>query len=177
MARLTSQQWEKARAEYEVRGVSLGDIARQFGIATSSVSRKAKAQHWTQGQMQELANRKVVAIKELADVEAKTQDLPLHFQYTFEDVVREKLRAEGILATLGQVLATKAIELAKKATKPEDVETLSRVHKNLAPAAPREATSTTVNVNQQAQGIRPLSPREALLDLAKRSHGEVEDLP
>lgn len=41
MGRLTQEQWEQARAEYEVRGISLGEIAKAFGVATSSVSRKA----------------------------------------------------------------------------------------------------------------------------------------
>lgn len=44
MARLTDRQWEQARAEYEVRGISLGEVAKSFGVATSSVSRKAKAE-------------------------------------------------------------------------------------------------------------------------------------
>ena len=34
MARLTSEQWEQARAEYEVRGVSLGEVARRFGAVS-----------------------------------------------------------------------------------------------------------------------------------------------
>lgn len=170
MGRLSGEQWEKARAEYEVRGISLGEMAREFGIATSSVSRKARSEHWAQGQMQDLANRKVAAIKEIVDVETQTQDLPLHFQYTLEDVIREKLRAEGALATFGHVLASKAAELAKKATNPEDVETLSRVHKNLAPPAPKEAASTTVNVNQQqAQGIKAESPRDALAEITRQA--------
>lgn len=28
MGRLTQEQWEQARAEYEVRGISLGEIAK-----------------------------------------------------------------------------------------------------------------------------------------------------
>ena len=51
MARLTPEQWERARAEYEVRGVSLGDVAKRFGVATSSVSRRARAEGWMQGKM------------------------------------------------------------------------------------------------------------------------------
>ena len=73
MARLKAEQWEQARAEYEVRGVSLGDIARSLKVATSSVSRRAKAEGWTQGRMQGLVGRKVAAIKELSEVETQTQ--------------------------------------------------------------------------------------------------------
>ena len=94
MARLTADQWEQARAEYEVRGVSLGDVAKRFGVATSSVSRRARAEGWIQGKMQELAERKVAAVKELAAVETQTQDLPLRFQHTLQSVVQERLQAE-----------------------------------------------------------------------------------
>lgn len=148
MARLKAEQWEQARAEYEVRGVSLGDIARSLKVATSSVSRRAKAEGWTQGRMQGLVGRKVAAIKELSEVETQTQELPLRFQYTMESVVRERLQAEGMLASLDVALAEKAIALAQKATSAGEIETLSRARRNLAPQTASDR-GTTVNVNQQ----------------------------
>ena len=151
MARLTADQWEQARAEYEVRGMSLGDVAKRFGVATSSVSRRAKAEGWIQGKMQELAERKVAAVKELAAVETQTQDLPLRFQHTLQSVVQERLQAEGMLASLDVALATRAIALANQATSAADIETLSRARKNLAPAQQAPTQQTTVTVNQQAQ--------------------------
>lgn len=151
MARLTADQWEQARAEYEVRGVSLGDVAKRFDVATSSVSRRARAEGWVQGKMQDLAERKVAAVKALAEVETQTQDLPLRLQYTLQSVVRERLQAEGMLASLDVALAAKAITLAHQATSAADIETLSRARKNLAPAQQAPAQQTTVTVNQQAQ--------------------------
>lgn len=151
MARLTPEQWEQARAEYEVRGVSLGDVAKRFGVATSSVSRRARAEGWTQGKMQDLADRKIAAIKEIAAVETQTQDLPLRFQHTLQSVVKERLQAEGLLASLDVALATKAISLANQATSAADIETLSRARKNLAPAQQTPAQQTNVTVTQQAQ--------------------------
>lgn len=147
MARLKAEQWEQARAEYEVRGVSLGDIARSLKVATSSVSRRAKAEGWTQGRMQGLVGRKVAAIKELSEVETQTQELPLRLQYTMDSVVRERLQAEGLLASLDVALAGKAIALAQKATSAGEIETLSRARRNLAPQT--SDRGTTVNVNQQ----------------------------
>ena len=151
MARLTPEQWEQARAEYEVRGVSLGDVAKRFGVATSSVSRRARAEGWMQGKMQDLAERKVAAVKALAEVETQTQDLPLRFQHTLQSVVKERLQAEGMLASLDVALATKAIALANQATKADELETLSRARKNLAPAQQAAASQTTVNVQQAAE--------------------------
>lgn len=148
MARLTNAQWAQAQAEYEVRGVSLGEIAKIYRVATSSVSRKAKADGWTQGKMQDLLERKVAAVKALAEVETQTQALPLRLQYTLQSVVQERLQAEGMIASLDIALAVKSIELAALATRPDEVEILSRARRNLAPSAQQAAT--TVTVNQQA---------------------------
>ena len=49
MARLTSEQWEQARAEYEVRGVSLGEVARRFGVSQQAASKRARKEGWKQG--------------------------------------------------------------------------------------------------------------------------------
>lgn len=151
MARLTAEQWEAARAEYEVRGVSLGDVARRFGVATSSVSRRANVEGWVQGKMQGLVEMKVTAVKALAEVETQTQDLPLRYRHTLQSVVQERLQAEGMLASLDVALATKAITLANQATSAADIETLSRVRKNLAPAQQAPAQQTNVTVTQQTQ--------------------------
>lgn len=175
MARLTADQWEQARAEYEVRGVSLGDLAKRYCVATSSVSRKAKAEGWVQGKMQDLAERKVAAVKALAEVETQTQDLPLRFQHTLQSVVQERLQAEGMLASLDVALAAKAITLAKQASSPDEIEALSRARKNLAPAQQAPAQQTTVTVNQQQAQSAAMSPRDALAEIVRQSDEVIED--
>lgn len=152
MARLSEDQWQAARAEYEVRGISLGDVAKKFGVNVSSVSRRAKSDGWVQGQMQELANRKVAAVKEMAAVEMQTQELPLRTRHTLQTVVQERLQAEGMLASLDIALADRAISLAMEATSPDDIETLSRARKNLAPVhAPAPQTNVTVTQQTEAK--------------------------
>ncbi len=151
MARLSDDQWQAARAEYEVRGISLGDVAKKFGVNVSSVSRRAKSDGWIQGQMQELAARKIAAVKEIAAVEMQTQGLPLRFRHTLQTVVQERLQAEGMLASLDIALADRAITMAMEATSPDDIETLSRARKNLAPAVHAPAQNTNINVTQQTE--------------------------
>lgn len=151
MARLSEDQWQAARAEYEVRGISLGDVAKKFGVNVSSVSRRAKSEGWIQGQMQELAARKVAAVKEMAAVEMQTQELPLRTRHTLQTVVQERLQAEGMLASLDIALADRAIALAMEATSPDDIETLSRARKNLAPSVHVPAPQTNVTVTQQTE--------------------------
>lgn len=169
MGRLTAAQWEQARAEYEVRGVSLGDIARQHGVATSSVSRKARAEGWMQGRLQEVVEQKVAAVKEIARIETQTQDLPLRMRHTLQSVVEERLQAEGMLASLDVALAVKGIELARVVTSAQELETLARARRHLAPHQHGNAPatqSTSVIVNQQSQAaaasearIEPPEPR------------------
>ncbi len=92
MGRLTQEQWEQARAEYEVRGISLGEIAKAFGVATSSVSRKATAEGWTQGKMQGLVQKKVACIKDLQEVETKSKTCPCIFNTLLRARCRRNFR-------------------------------------------------------------------------------------
>lgn len=151
MARLTAEQWEQARANYEVRGVSLGDVAKRFGVDRAAVSRRAKKEGWVQGKSHGVVEKKVMAIKALAEADAESHALPVTFQHTVDSVVQERLQAEGLLASLDVALAAKAITLAGQATSPEEIEALSRARKNLVPAQQAPAQQTTVNVSQQAQ--------------------------
>ena len=175
MARLKPEQWEQARAEYEVRGVSLGDVAKCFDVATSSVSRRARAEGWVQGKMQDLAERKVAAVKELAAVEKQTQDPPVRFQHTLQKGGQGRPQAEGMLASLDVALAAKAITLANQASSPDEIEALSRARKNLAPAQQAPAQQTTVTVNQQQAQSAAMSPRDALAEIVRQSDEVIED--
>lgn len=175
MARLTDEQWERARAEYEVRGVSLGEVAKVFGVATSSVSRRARAEGWTQGKMQDLVERKVAAAKEIHAVETQMQDLPLRFRMTLEEAVQERLNAEGLLARLDATLARKGTLMAQAAVTPEELEMLSRVSRNIRPQAERSPqTTVTVTQQQAASAQAALSPRDALAEIVRQSAGEYD---
>jgi transposase-like protein len=152
MPRLTAEQWERARAEYEVRGVSLKSIAKKYGITLPAVSARAKAQGWTQGKTKPLADRKVAAIKELIAVEEETKPLPLVQKYTLDTVVREQLEESAAVAALGRAIANKGLEILKKVESPLEWETMTRGKRNLAPPpAPAKGGDTTVNVQATAQ--------------------------
>ena len=171
MARLTAEQWEKARADYEVRGISLGEVARQHGITRQAVSLRAKNENWQQGKTCGLVNKKVNAIKELTEAEAETCHLPQVYQLTIEQAVKEQLEAEGLLAALSNRIASRAIALTTDANTPEDLETLSRVKRNLMPQ--QAPASTTVNVAQtQAQQV--MTPDQVCDALIARQRAEIE---
>ena len=143
MARLSAEQWEQARAEYEVRGVSLGEVAKAFGVATSSVSRRARAEGWTQGKMQDLVERKVAAAKEMQAVETQMQELPL--------------RTEGAALNFARAVAMKGTAMTKTAESPAELELLSRAARNVMPQVDK-GEHTTVNVQQHAQAQAAAAP-------------------
>ena len=158
MARLSAEQWEQARAEYEVRGVSLGEVAKAFGVATSSVSRRARAEGWTQGKMQDLVERKVAAAKEMQAVETQMQELPLRFQLTLQEVVQERLRTEGAALHFARAVAMKGTAMTRAAESPAELELLSRAARNVMPQVDK-GQHTTVNVQQHAQAQAAATPQ------------------
>ena len=172
MARLTPQQWEQARADYEVRGISLGEVARQYGVTRQAVSLRASKDGWQQGKTCGLVNKKVNALKELAKIDAETCRLPQVFRLTVEQAVRERLESEGLLAALGNRIASRAIAMTVEADTPEALETLSRVKRNLTPQ--QDKGGTTVNVNQQqAQSMAP-DPSAVMADIRRQAAAGVE---
>ena len=151
MARLTSEQWEQARAEYEVRGVSLGEVARRFGVSQQAASKRARKEGWKQG---------------------KSCGQVTTFRSTIDDVVRERLEADHLFAQFDKALILKAHAVLSKVELPEEWETMTRGRRNLAPQQER---GTTVNVSQQASaqaaalaGASVLSPRDALNEILEQ---------
>ena len=149
MARLTAAQWEQARADYEVRGISLGEIGKRYAVAKSSVSRKASSEGWKQGKMQPLIDQKIAATKQMQEVETQLQRLPLRFQLTVQEVVQERLGTEAAALHFARIVAKKGAEMAALAKTPDDIEKLGRAARNVMPQYDK-GSSTTVNVTQQA---------------------------
>jgi hypothetical protein len=133
MPRLTPQQWERARAEYEVKGVSLGDISRRYRVDIGGVSRRAKKDGWCQGKNQGLVERKARAVKEIVAVEKESQALPLTFQQALDAAVKSRLELDGLLLDFDRALIAKGLEILTKTDSPEKWETMTRGKRNLAP--------------------------------------------
>lgn len=60
MPRLTTEQWADVRAEREASGTSFGALSAKFGIDQAAICRRAKKEHWGDGQdVAEVIRRKV----------------------------------------------------------------------------------------------------------------------
>ena len=73
MARLSAEQWMIARADYEIRGLSVTEVAKKYGCAKSAVSMRAKSEGWQAGKTEQAVTDKVNAIIQLARVEQETE--------------------------------------------------------------------------------------------------------
>lgn len=177
MARLTPEQWEQARAEYEVRCVSLGEVARRFGVSQQAASKRARKEGWKQGKSCGVVDKKVSAIKALYEVEQESCGLSTTFRATIDDVVRERLEADHLFAQFDKALLLKAQAILVHVDRPEEWETMTRGRRNLAPQQER---GTTVNVSQQASTqaaavASALSPRDALNEILEQEQREASD--
>ena len=73
MARLTPELWAMARADYEIRGLSVAELAKKYGCAKSAVSMRAKADGWQAGKTEQAVTEKANAIITLAQIEQQTE--------------------------------------------------------------------------------------------------------
>ncbi len=70
MARLPDSEWLKIRSDYEVGGLSFGELQKIYKVNKSSISRRAKKEGWNQSEVQQVINNKVVAEQQLAVADA-----------------------------------------------------------------------------------------------------------
>ena len=48
MARLTQKQWTKARADYEIAGMSVSAISKKYKVSRTAIQKHMKDETWTQ---------------------------------------------------------------------------------------------------------------------------------
>jgi len=160
MPRLTKEQWEAARADFEIRGMGIREIARRFDLSPGAVSEKAKTEHWEQKKTEQLVEEKVSAIKAIAEVQRKTEHLEKVEKKAFEKEVNERLREEGLRSNFHCELYEKGRKILKNVETPSDWKTMTSGAKDLNP---QKDTGTTVNVGQQAIFISPKAAMEQVL--------------
>lgn len=159
MPRLTKGQWERARAEYEVNGLSQNEIAKRFGVNHKAVQKKIAQQGWSQGESRHLVQEKAQVLKELAQVEEKSRSLPSAHQKVLEKAVRTQLELDGLRVSFHAALYHKGMELLREAETPNDWKTLTSGARDLMPQV---KDGPTINVNQQQAQGQQIAPLEAM---------------
>lgn len=113
MARLNKEQWEVARADFEVRGLSMRDIATKYNVNASTVSRRASKEGWTEGKAQHIVSKKFNAIKDLEETQQEMQQLNATQQVAVDAEVAQRLLHEKIFtdaALSNQKVANRNLE-------------------------------------------------------------------
>ena len=87
MARLTQEQWELVRADYEVRSLSNRELASKYGVSEAAIRKKAKSQEWVKEESAHFIDKKASVIKDLHDISSQSAHLSSHHIAAIDDEV------------------------------------------------------------------------------------------
>ena len=115
MAKLTPKQWELARQDYEIHGLSYSELVEKYGMSKGSISKRAKDECWRQGKNEHLIQKKVSVIKELKETEQQIEQLEPVVQKSIEHEVALRLARENLFidsALRNQKKANEMLDMA-----------------------------------------------------------------
>lgn len=165
MARLSAEQWAMARADFEIRGLSVTEIARQYGCAKSAVSMRAKADGWQAGKTEQAVADKSNAIMQLARVEQETeQKLNATERAVFDAVVRDDVAFRLQNDADMEAVREHAMSLLPLIEKPLDAKLLMETLRIQREARLGKAPDTAIQINNNAPV--ELEPRAASQKIA-----------
>ena len=117
MAKLTPKQWELAKQDYEIHGLSYSELVEKYGMSKGSISKRAKDEYWQQGKNEHLIQKKVSVIKELQETEQQIEQLEPVVQKSIEHEVSIRLARENFFidsAMMNQKYSNEEIQKSKE---------------------------------------------------------------
>ena len=166
MARLTVEQWMAARADFEIAGLSVSEIARKYNVAKSSVSDKAKAQGWEPNKTERSVTEKSNAIIALAKVNQETeQKLNNVERAVFDRVVADDVAFRLQNDADMEAVREHAMSLLPLIEKPLDAKLLMETLRIQREARLGKVPDTMVQVNNNNAPME-LEPRAASQKIA-----------
>lgn len=166
MARLTPEQWLAAKADFEIAGLSVSEIARKYNVAKSSVSDKAKAQGWEPNKTERSVSEKSNAIIALAKVNQETeQKLNNVERAVFDRVVADDVAFRLQNDADMEAVREHAMSLLPLIEKPLDAKLLMETLRIQREARLGKVPDTMVQVNNNNAPVE-LEPRAASQKIA-----------
>ena len=166
MARLSAEQWTMARADFEIAGMSVTEIAQKYGCAKSAVSMKAKAQSWELNKTEQAVSDKSKAIMQLARIEQETeQRLSATERAVFDAVVRDDVAFRLQNDSDMEAVREHAMRLLPMVEKPADAKALMETLRIQREARLGKAPDTAIQINNNAPVIDPLEAPERVAGL------------
>lgn len=166
MARLSAEQWTMARADFEIAGMSVTEIAQKYGCAKSAVSMKAKAQGWELNKTEQAQDKKVKAVIALAEVGTETeQKLNNVERAVFDRVVADDVAFRLQNDSDMEAVREHAMRLLPMVEKPADAKALMETLRIQREARLGKAPDTAIQINNNAPVIDPLEAPERVAGL------------
>lgn len=160
MARLSAEQWMAARADFEIAGLSVSEIARKYNVAKSSVSDKAKTQGWEPNKTERSVSEKSNAIIALAKVNQESeQKLNNVERAVFDRVVADDVAFRLQNDSDMEAVREHAMRLLPMVEKPADAKALMETLRIQREARLGKSPDTAIQINNNAPV--ELEPRTA----------------
>ena len=155
-----------ARADFEIAGLSVSEIARKYNVAKSSVSDKAKAQGWEPNKTERSVSEKSSAIIALAKVNQETeQKLNNVERAVFDRVVADDVSFRLQNDADMEAVREHAMSLLPLIEKPLDAKLLMETLRIQREARLGKVPDTMVQVNNNNAPVE-LEPRAASQKIA-----------
>jgi len=96
VARLSKEQWEALRVDYEVKGMTLSELSSKYGADRGNISKRSKKYNWQREKVQQIIGDKISAAKALGDIAERTTTLDSNVVIAIEKEVDRRMRLEGL---------------------------------------------------------------------------------
>lgn len=100
MARLTDEQWENVRADFEVRNLPNTELALKHGVTETAIRKRAKRDGWIKGVSSSLVTDKVNIINDVMELSSKSSNLSSNHLAVIDDEVSFRLQNDKDLQAI-----------------------------------------------------------------------------
>ena len=153
MAKLTPKQWELARQDYEIHGLSYSELVEKYGMSKGSISKRAKDECWRQGKNEHLIQKKVSVIKELKETEQQIEQLEPVVQKSIEHEVALRLARENLFIDSALRNQKKANEMLDMAVELSEINQHSQITARNKETVLGKQPDTAIQVNNNVSTI------------------------
>lgn len=164
--------WKNVRRDCEINSLSFEKLANIHAVALSTISVRAKKEHWIKGKIEGAKEKKINAVKMLMDVEEEIEGLELEPREAtdFDKLVNNELEMRGLYQSFERQLVLKAAEQLNKYSPGEEnavdnVVKITTAIKNIKPPAPKSVINNSQTNNSQTNNTLNLTLDEEKQEL------------
>lgn len=162
MPKLTDELWLMAKADYEIGGLGVSDIARKYCVAKSTVSARAKKENWQANKTEQAEQLKANAIIDLVNVERTTErTLSAVERQCFDQVVADNVAFRLQSDKNMQAVEQKVMQMLDDIERPSEAKAIMDVLKTHREARLGKMPDTQVNI--QNNGVESLTRIERIV--------------